>query len=150
MLIVLLTGCGAEGEAVQSPDKEQESLEASPWDYAPEEETEGSDIDLDAVAAGLEQTMDFVLQYNGALPITSYLFAMESSDEYCPYQYSNEGNSFWYGGCTSEQGITFDGYLFYDTFEDQESYGNIMSGSILNGAASTFWPDGSKARTPHC
>ena len=76
--------------------------------------------------------------------LEGYSMVMSHADSYCPQAYTTNGNSFWYGVCTSTAGMSYDGYLFYNTYEDYDLFGDgsIWDAEVLSGATQMIAPDG--------
>jgi len=66
-----------------------------------------------------------------------YAQAMSLSEGYCPAYYETDGNVFWYASCTTSSGTWFDGYAFYNYYDDYtvDADGNVWDTEYISGAA---------------
>ena len=60
--------------------------------------------------------------YNAASVMQSYHTLATYTDEQCPTLYEIDGNAFWYGYCTSQEGLQFNGYLFFNAYENYDVF----------------------------
>ncbi len=118
----------------------------SPSEYIPPEDAvlEPEEWDL----TGIETALDAVfvtLRTRHTIPILSqYSMVMAQADSYCPQAYTVNGNSFWYGACTSTAGMSYDGYLFYNTYEQYDFFGDggAWDVELLSGSTQMIDEDG--------
>lgn len=126
--------------------------EELPSEYIYDEE-EPPEIELAAedVALAIEEALSVVLDVNARPAVGAYRAAMAGEQSDCPNYYTNEGNSYWYDYCYSDDGTYFDGYGFdyeYDEFDNGDGY--LYTGSqiftvseVTTGAGYTFTGGGS-------
>lgn len=67
----------------------------------------------------------------------AYDVAMAGGEGYCPAYYEQDGNTFWYASCTTSTGTWYDGYGFYNYYEDYtvDDDGNVWDTEYISGAA---------------
>ena len=82
--------------------------------------------------------------YHATSILEGYSLVMSHADTYCPQAYTANGNSFWYGVCTSTAGMSYDGYLFYNTYESYDLFGDgtLWDAELLSGVTQMIAPDG--------
>ena len=84
----------------------------------------GTEIDFSALETEANLFISQLRDYHSHPIIDSYYTALELSDESCPTRYEMNGNAFWYGYCYSDQGLYFDGYLFFNVFSQTDLFGD--------------------------
>lgn len=130
-MIFILWGCA------NPPDVD---VQEKPISY--EYETVESISSLD-IAAMEEEVNDAIAQMRGHHSreiVDSYYDVMNYADEQCPTAYEVDGNAFWYGYCYSEQGLSFDGYLFFNTYENYDLFsdGTLWDAEVVNGSTTLY------------
>jgi hypothetical protein len=145
----LAAGCGDEQAPKKAPELASIEEPAPPsaptaWEYdgAPEPAV----FDQAALEDTLNAAIRDVMTVSGAAPLLGYVTMMQGADESCPTRYSYDGSEYWIGGCTSDLGVTFDGYVFATDYVDAELLGpdSSMSGWMLNGQAFMTAADGTR------
>jgi hypothetical protein len=147
---LLLTGCtsdpttGAVPQADKSIEEPAPPENPTPWEYEGEEPSGSFDQAKieDAIAAAISQ----LRVVGGSAPISAYDTLMAEADDYCPTYSEYEGSVYWYGGCTTAEGVRFDGYSFLNTYADEPLWGegSSMSGPVLNTQGAIVLADGSR------
>ena len=145
----LAAGCSDEHpdrKAAESASIEEPAPPSAPtaWEY--DGATELAELDQAALEDTLNTAIRDVMSVSGAAPLLGYVTMMEGADETCPTWYSYEGSSYWVGSCTSDHGVTFDGYVFATDHVDEALLGaeSSMSGIVLNGQAYITGADGTR------
>ena len=122
-----------------------ETPDAGPSEYAPPENVGSTDAEweLEAISNALSEVFSGIRTRHPSAVLDGYSMVMSHADSYCPQAYTVDGNSFWYGVCTSTSGMSYDGYLFYNTYDDYDLFGDGGLGcELLSGAAQMVDPDG--------
>jgi len=119
---------------------------ASPSPYEYDGQPEPPVYDQAELEAAMDAVFAEVLTISGAPPILAYQTMMELADSSCPTWYTNEGYSYWVGGCTTGEGVDFSGYVFADEYVDAAllGEGSSMTGMTLNGQAFITDTDGGR------
>jgi hypothetical protein len=145
---VLLLACGqskqattdtgsdvADAPSVTPSAPKEPTPPTNPTPYEYEGDATEAEYDQAALEDALEVLLGTLLTLTGEPPLIAYQTMLESADDNCPIWYENEGNVYWAGGCTSESGTTFDGYMFTENYIDAALMGedSAMTGSIING-----------------
>ena len=106
----IMVGCGG-GDA--EPPAAVTEPDAEPLPYiVPEGVTTPPDVDLAAVEAALQQTLDDLLGLHAVPVREAYDAVMATQDDRCPYYYSTPDGVYWYDDCVAESGSQFAGYVF--------------------------------------
>lgn len=114
-----------------------------PSEYSIEFEEESSpEIDLASLETAFNEALLSIRDYNTAPMFDSYHAVMEYSDSYCPTSYELNGNAFWYGQCESDAGMYYDGYLFYNIYEELDFFGDggVWDVYTMSGATDMLYP----------
>lgn len=144
-MIWLLLACRnttvIEGEA---PDVEPST---EPTEYEPPDSnvsTTDQEWDLVGMSDAVTHALSTVRTRHATSILAGYSMVMSHADAYCPQAYTVNGNSFWYGVCTSTAGMSYDGYLFYNTYEEYNLFGDgsIWDAELLSGATQMVDPEG--------
>jgi len=116
-----------------------------PSAYEPEHTIETTTIDITSLETGINDSLIGLFSYNAGPLVESYAEIMSYADSYCPSAYEIDGNAFWYGQCQSEQGMSYDGYLFYNSYENFDIFADGSSWNIatISGSSDMVYPDGS-------
>lgn len=118
----------------------------TPSEYTAPEDATANDADweLDAISDALNQIFATLRTRHSSAVLEGYSMVMSHADSYCPQAYTVNGNSFWYGACTSTSGMSYDGYLFYTTYEEYNWFGDgtLWDAEVLSGATQMIGPDG--------
>ena len=90
-----------------------------------------------AVEDALALSIDGLSRLSSDPVFDAYDTAMSKGEDYCPLYYEQNGNTFWYGSCTTSGGTWFDGYGFYTYYEDYlvDANGNVWDTEYISGAA---------------
>ena len=111
---------------------------------------ESADFDLDKIENAVNDAIVTLRSYNAHPVISSYQDVMTYADPYCPSSYEDNGNSFWYGQCESTGGMTYNGYLFYNTYSDMDFFGDggVWDVTVVSGVTDMVYP--SSENRVHC
>lgn len=98
------------------------------------------------MAQGLNIAFESLSGFNADLILLSYDNALSHGDSYCPLSYEIDGNSLWYGGCSTEDGTKFDGYLFTNQYEEHDIFGDgtLWYLDAIAGSANITFETGDK------
>ena len=112
--------------------------EPLPYEY--EAEVASPSIDVLALEQETNEAIALIRSYHSRSIMNSYTQVLGYADAQCPSRYELNGNAFWYGYCTSSQGLSFDGYLFYNTYEETDLFGDgtLWDAQILSGSSSLY------------
>ncbi len=111
-----------------------------PSEYVTPEEGNSEDVasewELEAISGSLSQMFEVIRTRHASPILDAYAMVMSQADAYCPQAYTLNGNSFWYGACTSTAGMTYDGYLFYNTYSEYDFFGDggVWDVEVLSGS----------------
>ena len=110
-----------------------------PGDYEYEDE-QGADGEFDqaGVEAALSDFVDTILTISPEPALSGYEAVLEDGDVSCPSWYEQDGNIFWYASCEASSGASYDGYGFYNIYEDDTTVfgdGRAWDVVYVSGAA---------------
>ena len=147
MMVLLWIGCQSVEVTKGEPTTE---VQDTPSEYIPPEDAEVDILewDLEGIQTALDDIFFGVRTRHTTPILTGYDSVMAQADAYCPQAYTVDGNSFWYGSCTSTAGMSYDGYLFYNTYEDYNFFGDGGSWNVETLSGSTQMV-GSEGRLIH-
>ena len=139
MVILLWLGCQNLEVSEGNSSSSSTDVQDTPGEYVPPEEAEVefADWDLDGIQESLNDIFEGVRTRHTTPILAGYASVMLQADSYCPQSYTVDGNSFWYGSCTSTSGMSYDGYLFYNTYEDHNFFGDGGSWNVESLSGST-------------
>ena len=139
MILLSLVACTTTENTVLSSSKQYTEPSEYSFDSLPREEQE---IELHELEGELNRILATLRSYHSAPILESYSTVMNYADASCPTDYSVNGNAFWYGSCTSDLEMEFDGYLFYNRYEDHDFFndGGLWDVIYLSGATSMNYP----------
>lgn len=142
MIALFLFACQVE-EASTSPSS---STDAQPSEYVIDQsdwEETSALFDLEEIEQQLAEIIPSLRSFNAAPVLASYQDVMSYADSYCPANYEDNGNSFWYGECESDAGMSYNGYLSYNTYDDMNFFGDGGSWdvSVISGATDMLYPE---------
>jgi len=123
-------------------DADPDVPEPTPY-IVEDDEGEEVEVELDAVAADLQRTLDTLWQVNAGPVLDAYAAVEADQTETCPRTYVNAGNEYWFDTCTTTDGTSFSGYGFFYDYVDypiNEQFTGRMT--VLNGAARVDTADG--------
>jgi hypothetical protein len=148
--VILWAACAPKPKDQRANESHQAQQEPSPpaqltpWEYH-NPETPGQ-FDQSKAEAAIGAALVRLRTVGGAAPLAAYGLVMEHADEGCPYFSEYEGSVYWYGGCTTHDGVRFEGYSFFDTYEDTPAWGedSSMSGPTLNSQSFVILEDGDR------
>jgi len=109
-----------------------------PSDYEPElPDSESASFSQAAVEDALSASIAGLNSLSTQPVFDAYDDAMALSEGYCPAWYEQDGNVFWYASCTTTSGTWFDGYGFYNYYDDYfvDDDGNLWDTEYISGAA---------------
>ncbi len=118
--------------------------EPTAWEYdEPEPRASFSQAKAEETIAAAVETL---LAVNGLAPLAAYDELLATADSSCPYYSEYEGSVYWYGGCTTEEGVRFEGYSFFESYDDAALFGDTssVSGETLNTQGSIHLPTGER------
>lgn len=134
-LLALSIGCN--GTVDDGPD---DPVEPSPY-ILDEEREGGTEVDLGAVSAELQGTLDTLWTLNAQPVLDAYADVAASQTAVCPRTYAMDGNVYWFDQCTTDDGTSFSGYGFYYTYEAYPLGDNWFGDyALINGAARVETP----------
>ncbi len=89
-----------------------------------------------AVENALALVVDSLATLSSDPVFDAYDSAMGRGEGYCPAYYEQNGNVFWYASCTTSSGTWFDGYAFYNYYDDYtvDGEGNLWDTEYISGA----------------
>jgi hypothetical protein len=130
-MFLIILGCSPSSEK----EKDTTTLE-EPLAYEYEAEEGEAALDIALIEEGVNEALSLLRTYNSREIVSAYYDVMSYADAQCPTSYEIDGNAFWYGACTSEQGLDFDGYLFFNTYADSDLFsdGTLWDAEIINGS----------------
>jgi len=111
------TGDPTGGETATTPDDDWSPELPGDYEYEGEQGTEG-DFDKALVEAALADFVGGILAITPEPALAGYESLLDDGDARCPCWYEQDGNTFWYADCEADSGATFDGYGFYNLYED--------------------------------
>ena len=111
-----------------------------------EEAEETIAFDLGSIENSINDILPKIRSYNSAPILTSYADVMTYADSYCPSSYEQDGSSFWYGQCESSAGMSYNGYLFYNTYADMDFFGDggVWDVIVVSGVTDMVYPSTNK------
>ena len=140
----LLWACRSDAVIEGTPPVSEGS--SAPSEYIPPQSNPSheQDWDLPGLSDAVTAVLATVRTRHATSILEGYSMVMSHADSYCPQAYTINGNSFWYGVCTSTAGMSYDGYLFYNTYEAYDLFGDGGSWDVeqLSGATQMVAPDG--------
>jgi len=91
--------------------------------------------DLQAAASALQDAIDAALAGSATPVVDGYEIAMESVGDDCPNLFEADGDTFWYGSCSTDEGASFSGYGTLFRYEDVDVLGSglPLSGALVYG-----------------
>ena len=145
-MIWLLLACQAEEEGtLKKPEAVEEiSDEEVEGPYLLESEQEEITVDFAALEQDLNSLLSQLFSFHPQNIIDSYEGILAGASDDCPQWYVNEeGVSYWYDYCYTEDGHAFEGYgTALMMLNTQSEDGTIWSGTNVWGAGSIQSPDG--------
>ena len=145
----LTAACAAEEPRDQadhsaSPDEPSPPENITPWEY--DGALDEPQFDRARVEESIQAALGEILTLTGTAPLDAYVALMDTADDYCPYYSEYEGSLFWYGGCETSEGVIYQGYSFYEHYEDAPLFGedSAMSGPVLNTQSTITLADGTR------
>jgi len=111
----------------------------SSWDYEePGSSNEATEPpSLAEITSVIDTSIGYARQVTGDPIVQIYSDSLAGADDSCPGWYEFEGNTYWFGACTSELGTTYDGYGLYYDYVDEDLYGDggVWNVDYLYGVA---------------
>ena len=131
-MLLLIFACGANTDSL-------ESIVPSDHPYDPDFSSVET-LDFSQVNQSLSMALSNILSFNASTPLAIYSEAMLQSEPHCPSFYEYDGNSYWFAACETEMGTAFDGYSFFNAYEQTDYFqnGTLFDIDVLNGAATIF------------
>lgn len=140
----LWLACRSDAVVEGAPSIEPDS--SLPSEYVPPENASSQDQewDLEGLSSAVTDALAGIRTQHASVILEGYSMVMSHADPYCPQAYTVNGNSFWYGVCTSTAGMSYDGYLFYNTYEEYDLFGDgaLWDAEFLSGVTQMVAPDG--------
>lgn len=130
-MLVFLWGCITAPAVEESP---------RPISYEYDEVEDSFVLDIASIEEEVSHALSVMRINNSQEIVDSYYSVMSYADQQCPTSYEVDGNAFWYGSCQSDQGLAFDGYLFFNTYEatDLFSDGTLWDAEVVNGSTTLY------------
>lgn len=96
-----------------------------------------SALDISAMEEEVNEAIAQMRDHHSREIVDSYYEGMGYADDQCPTAYEVDGNAFWYGYCYSELGLSFDGYLFFNAYEETDLFsdGTLWDAEVVNGSS---------------
>ena len=143
-MLWLLLACRSNAVVEGTLPVENESTQ--PSEYIPPEgaSSQQQEWDLDGLSDAVTEALTTIRTHHATSILEGYSMVMSHADSYCPQAYTVNGNSFWYGVCTSAAGMSYDGYLFYNTYNGYDLFGDgsLWDAELLSGVTQMVAPDG--------
>lgn len=135
---LLLAACATGGDADSSGDEAPASSDDRPtaYTYTPDDAA-GSTFDPAVLEEALDDLVTHLPLVTAQPVLEGYDSVMSSASGGCPTWSEFDGNAFWYGYCTSDDGSYWDGYSFFTVYNDVDLFGDGSSwqADSLSGAA---------------
>ena len=130
-MIIFMLGCAPTPVGVETE---------KPVSYEYEGVEDSLDLDIASMEMEVNEVFSTLRSYNSQEIVDSYYNIMDYADVQCPTSYEVDGNAFWYGSCQSGQGLAFDGYLFFNTYENTDLFsdGTLWDAEIVNGSTTLY------------
>ena len=130
-MILIFWGC-SNPPNIESTEK--------PLSYEHEEAQSTPSLDIASMEEEVNEAIAQMRDNHSREIVDSYYNVMDYADEQCPTAYEDDGNAFWYGYCDSGQGLSFDGYLFFNTYDDYDLFsdGTLWDAEIINGSTTMY------------
>ncbi len=146
VLATLLVGCGGSDPGGNGAEPIEPDPPDTVTEWAYEGEPDPPQFDQGLIEEAIQVALADVLTLTGTAPLHAYTDLMDTADDYCPYYSEFQGSVYWYGGCETGEGVTYQGYSFYQYYEDAPLFGegSTMSGPVLNTQGSIILPDGTR------
>lgn len=127
-----------------APDEPDAPDAITPWEYAGTPGTPQFDQAL--VEEAIQAALSEVLHLTGSAPLDAYSSLMGTADDYCPYYSELDGSVYWYGGCETSGGVSYQGYSFYEYYDDAPLFGegSSISGPVINTQGTIILEDGTR------
>ena len=131
-----LYSCKADDSKVGA-DPVDTGADASPAPYIVEEDDPPvANFSADQITAAILDAMTAAKGIHAAPVLDAYNTVMDGQDNACPNYYEQDGNEYWYDYCTSNAGVTYNGYSFYYAYDNYNGGdGMIYNGGALYGVA---------------
>jgi len=109
----------------------------APLAHSYEVESVETELQLEEISDESNRLIEKLRGYNARRIVASYHDILGYTDAQCPEIYEVDGNSVWYGYCSSDQGLYFDGYLFFNTHTDYDLFsdGSLWDMEILSASS---------------
>jgi len=142
MLAILLFACsGGDTDTTKDTTGDSGLVQG---DYLSEDVDLGSPtFEASTVAAAVDSALSQVLDINAVPVVSLYTAFMDATTESCPQWTTFDEYPVWLDSCTTEDGVTFDGYGLMLEYDGFESDGAIYSGYQINSLGAMSAPDGS-------
>lgn len=103
---------------------------------------QSAEFDLVSIEDDINEVLPQLRNYNADPVVSSYFDVMSYADPYCPASYVDNGNAFWYGECESSGGMTYNGYLFYNTYSEMDFFedGGVWDVTVVSGVTDMIYP----------
>ena len=130
-MIVFFWGC-ASPPNVEPTD--------TPVAYEYDASQNASSLDIASMEEEVNEVITQLRDHHSREIVDSYYDVMAYADTQCPTSYEVDGNAFWYGYCHSEQGLSFDGYLFFNTYEEYDLFsdGTLWDAEVVSGSTTLY------------
>ncbi|MFT6157504.1 MAG: hypothetical protein ACJAZO_003780 [Myxococcota bacterium] len=119
-ILALLAACSS------APD------EPLPYVYDDVDETTPA-LALTELEAAIEGFFSVIFTITAQPLADAYWELAADQDAYCPPQYTEDGNTYWFGECTTEGGTTYSGYAFAQEYADVAEGEYVYEGAAIFG-----------------
>ncbi len=99
-------------------------------------------LELTELEAAVEGFFDVAFTITAQSLADAYLQLAADQDAYCPPQYTQDGNSYWFGECTTDGGTEYSGYAFAQEYEDIVDGEYVYEGAAIFGVFDLVSADG--------
>lgn len=131
-LTLLLAACAPAKTTPGGDTEGTEDTAVTPAPYIVEEEDPPqADFSAEQITAAILNAMTAAKGIHAAPVFDAYQAVMDGQDGGCPNYYEQDGNEYWYDYCTSDAGVTYNGYSFYYAYDNYD----VGDGLIYNGGA---------------
>ena len=138
MIVALLLACTGKGEDSDA------ALDPTPYIYEDTDPPEAART-AEEVEVAVDVALLAAIDVDASPVFHAYDSAMVGQSSGCPDFYADEGNTYWFDDCTTEEGAYFRGYGYtvaYDAYLDPYS-GYTFNGRALYASATVSAMDGS-------
>ena len=117
------------------------AIEPLPYIYEDDAE-QTPELDLPELEASVEGFFNVVFGISAEPIADAYFGIAGDQDAYCPPQYTDNGNTYWFGECSTESGTQYSGYAFAQEYDDFAEGEYIYQGAAIFGVFDIADTDG--------